>query len=164
MATLLYRHPYCLLLRSRPCRHPPRAGTSSQMQTPLPLWTRPSRSMHHVPRSAPVTDVPRPGVQRLIALPAAAGPPPRPSSAGPLGLPLARDSTASEPISQQVLPVFYTWHWVSCTRGGWSVGSWGDLGIPATPSLQTMGRTCESGASSGSWKFSRWRDIEGLLS
>lgn len=92
------RHPYCLVLRSRPMQAsvPPEQGHPHRCRRP-PYGHGHHAACTHVPRSAPVTDVPRPGVQRLIALPAAAGPPlaprrraaPRPSSCSETPRPLS---------------------------------------------------------------------------
>lgn len=76
----------------------------------------------HIPRFTSITDLSGSGVQRLTALAAATGPPLPSAPSGSPASPesqqhlVLRDSTPSEPVFQQVLPVFYTWHWLSYTR------------------------------------------------
>lgn len=95
------RHPYCLLLRSRPMQATPQSRDILTDADAPPDGHGHHAACIHVPRYAPVTDVPRPGVQRLIALPAAAGPPlaprrraaPRPSSCSEIPRPLSPSSS-----------------------------------------------------------------------
>lgn len=118
------RHPYCLppevTLR---CRRPPEQGHPHRCRRP-PYGHGHHAACIHVPRSAPVTDVPRPGVQRLIALPAAAATPP--SALVTPRLPLVRDSTALSPSPSRCCSSYFTpGTGPSLHQGGWSVGSWG---------------------------------------
>lgn len=124
------RHPYCLVLRSRPMQAsvPPEQGHPHRCRRPS-RWTRPSRSMHPRPKVRTCHRCPQAWGAEAHSSPGCRRATPRPSAPGrsPAFL-LLRDSTASEPISQQVLPVFYTWHWVSCTRADGVWGPGGDLG------------------------------------
>ena len=69
------RHPYSLLLRSCPMRVSPQSRDVLTDADAPPDGHGHHAACIHVPRSAPVTDLPGPGVQRLTALPAATGPP-----------------------------------------------------------------------------------------
>ena len=68
-------HPYCFLLRSRLMRVSPQSRDILTDADAPPDGHSHHAACIHVPRFAPVTDLPGPGVQRLTALPAATGPP-----------------------------------------------------------------------------------------